>query len=148
MSPLELENFLHHEIPISKAFQVKVLKADQKQVELLCPLEPNHNHLGTAFGGSLAAVAILAGYTWIFQEMSRLGYQVHVLLKSSQADYSKPVQEDLHAICQAPQQKDFESFLKIFEKKGLARLHLTSEIQTSEGVACILKGEFVAQKVI
>lgn len=146
MSPLELEQFLHQEIPISKAFQVKVLKADQEKVELLCPLEPNHNHLGTAFGGSLAAATILAGYTWIFQEMNRRGYQVHILLKHSEVEYHKPVKEDLRAICEAPSKESLEVFLKTFEKKGLARIKLKTEIITSEGVACHLNGDFVAQK--
>ncbi len=147
MTNQDLENFLKQQIPITKAFGVKVVKADHDQVELICPLELNHNHLGTAFGGSLAAVAILAGYTWIFQELDRRGHKVHVLLKSSEAEYHMPVHEDLRAMCKAPDENTFESFIKAFEKKGLARLNLTSEIRTSQGVACTLKGEFVAQRV-
>lgn len=143
----ELEKFLHQQIPISKAFGVKVLRADQELVELKCPLEPNHNHLGTAFGGSLAAVAILAGYTWIFQELSRQGHQVHILLKSNEAEYFKPVSEDLRATCAAPAIAELENFMRIFEKKGLARLRLVSEIHTAAGVACALNGEFVAQQI-
>lgn len=146
MNKNELEQFLHQQIPISKAFGVKVIKADQQQVELLCPLEPNHNHLGTAFGGSLSAVAILAGYTWIFQELNRLGHQVHILLKHSEIEYHKPVKEDLRAVCDGSSGEAFENFLKAFEKKGLARIELKTEIKTSEGVACTLQGEFVAQK--
>ena len=147
MTISELEKFLHQQIPISQALGVKVLRADQQQVELHCPLTPNRNHLGTAFGGSLAAVAILAGYTWIFQECERRGHQVHILLKHTEIKYEKPVSEDLRAICKAPAKEDFENFLKTFEKKGLARLHLTSEIHTAQGLACLLKGEFVAQRV-
>ena len=145
MTTNELEKFIHQQIPLSQALQVHVVTAESSRVELKCPLYPNRNHLSTAFGGSLAAAAILACYTWIFYELNRQGFKVHVLLKSSTTDYSLPVEEDFSAVCNAPNASDFEKFLNTFKKKGLARIDLVSEIKTSKGLACRLQGEFVAR---
>lgn len=146
MTAMELENFLKEQIPITLAIGVHVVSADDARVEITCPLSVNHNHLGTAFGGSLAAVAILAGYAWIFRALITRGHDVHVVLKSTSIDYLKPVEEDLRAVCEAPPAPEFEKFVSTFERKGLARLTLRSVIETASGVACSLTGEFVAKR--
>lgn len=142
----ELEAFLYTQIPLSKALGVHVLRIDETQVELRCPLEPNHNHLGGAFGGSLAAVAILAGYAWIFHALRTRGHDVHIILKSCDIKFLKPVSEDLHSVCPAPESLDFDRFLKIFERKGLARIKLNPRLLVAGKTACSLTGEFVAQR--
>ena len=118
MTTTELESFLHSQIPITKALAVRVTTADEARVELRASLKPNLNHLGTAFGGSLAAVAILAGYAWIFQALEIRGYKVHVILKSSQTNYLSPVAEDLRAVCLAPAKEDFEKADSIVREEG------------------------------
>src|SRR5690606_33240492 len=62
MTGPETEAFLHAKIPLARAMGVRVERCDSEGLVLTAPLEPNHNHLGTAFGGSLAALATLAGY--------------------------------------------------------------------------------------
>lgn len=146
MTPAELQTFLNDQIPLTKALAVRVIEASEERVELRAKLEPNRNHLGTAFGGSLAAVAILAGYAWIFQALERRGHDVRVILKSSAIDYLKPVNEDLRAICLAPPAGELEKAIHLFEKKGVGRLRLNSSIEIAAGVACRLAGEFVFQK--
>ncbi len=56
-----IESYLHREIPITAAMGIRVESYNEKELVLTAPLEPNHNHLGTAFGGSLSAIATLAG---------------------------------------------------------------------------------------
>lgn len=147
MDASALEKFLHQQIPISQTFGVQVLKATKESVILKAPLSPNINHLGTAFGGSLASVAILAGYSWAYHVLFQRGYKAHIILKSSVTDYMKPVQGDFTAECKAPPEAEIEAFFKAFEKKGRARIHLESKIVTAAGAACVLRGEFVAQRV-
>lgn len=141
MDKKQLIEMLHREIPMSRFMQVEIITIDEKLVELACDLEPNHNHLGTAFGGSLSCLMILAAYCQIFRMINSSG---HVLLKSGSMEFFCPVEEQLHAICKPPSPKEIETFLKNYNKKGKARLHLESSIVLSDGrVACTMKTEFV-----
>lgn len=136
-----LENKLHTEIPLSQFMQVKVVLADQKQIELQAPLGPNHNHIGTAFGGSLATMMILAAYCQLFKIINESG---HVLLKTSSLNYIHPVTGTIRAVCFAPSDEHVQKFNEAFSKKGKARLELKSQILLEDNrVACEMTGEFV-----
>ena len=118
----------------------------EKEVILEAPLDPNHNHMGTAFGGSLSTLMILASYTWLYRSLEGEG-KVHVILKENQATYLRPVKENIRAICRAHSEENFQEFQKLFRRKGLARIKLISFIEIGEGEAARMEGEFVAQKV-
>jgi len=147
MKASDLEKRLHTEIPLSQFMQVRVIKADEASVELQCPLGPNHNHVGTAFGGSLSCLMILAAYCQIFQLIDENRTQdktSHVLLKSSSFEFFHPVDKDLKAICKISDLNAAQYFLKTYRKKGRARLILESQIFLPSGqVACQMKAEFV-----
>lgn len=136
-----LETKLHKEIPLSQFMQVKVVHADQKHIELQAPLGPNHNHVGTAFGGSLATMMVLAAYCQLFKIINETG---HVLLKTSTMNYMHPVTGTLRAVCFAPTDEIVQKFQDTFSKKGKGRLVLTSQILLEDNrVACEMTGEFV-----
>lgn len=122
---------------------VRVLRVDEKAVELGCKLSPNHNHLGSAFGGSLTALMILAAYCRLFYLMNGKG---HVLLKSCKFEFIQPVREDLRAVCLPPSQLESSRFLEVYGKKSRARLHLSSEVLLADGrIAARMQGEFVGR---
>lgn len=56
----DLERILHTEIPLTRAMDIRVLRADQNGLALGAALAPNLNHKQTAFGGSLNSLATLA----------------------------------------------------------------------------------------
>lgn len=145
MNQKQLQILLHQQIPLSQYMKVQVVSADPQQIELHCELEPNHNHLGTAFGGSLSCLMILASYCQIFQLIDNNGNGPgHVLLKSSATNFLIPVQEKLKAVCKCPSKDEIEQFLKIYNRRGKARLTVHSQILLQDGrVACSFQGEFV-----
>lgn len=145
MTAGELEAFLYQKIPISRALGARVVRADVSAVEITAPLATNINHLGTAFGGSLNAVLVLAGYTWLFQVLEGINPKSHVILKTGHTEYLRPVKEDIRAICTAPDPQELDRFLQTFKKKGKSRIVLKAAVLTSEGEACRFTGEFVAQ---
>lgn len=128
---------------MTSALGVKVVRADENEVEVSAPLHPNRNHLGTAFGGSLNSVCLLACYTWLFNVLKTRGYDEHIVLKTSQIHYFHPVDQDLRVICKIPESTEFQKFMQAFERKGKARIELKASVWTNKGVACELKGEFV-----
>ena len=65
----ETEAFFYEQIPLTRAMGVRVESYDGQQLVLTAPLALNHNHLGTAFGGSLSALATLAGYGLLWLDL-------------------------------------------------------------------------------
>jgi thioesterase domain-containing protein len=138
-----LEKLLWAQIPLAKAMHVRVLKADEKEVEVACGLALNHNHLGSAFGGSLSALMTLAAYCRIFHMINGTG---HVLLKSNATKFLRPVNEDLRAVCFPPLPEVISKFLNTYQKKGTAQLSLTSQIVLKDGsIASRMSAEFVGR---
>ncbi|CAN5439908.1 thioesterase domain-containing protein [soil metagenome] len=146
MTPAELEKFLYEQIPLATALEIAVVHADDTSAEVKAPLYPNRNHMGTAFGGSLNAVMVLAGYAWLFQCMESRGHRGHVVLKESTIQYLLPVASDFSAVAKGPTGESFEKFLDGFERKGRSRVHVAIEVDTPSGVACRLNCEFVAKR--
>ncbi|MCM2281694.1 MAG: thioesterase domain-containing protein [Bdellovibrionaceae bacterium] len=144
MNRQSLEARLHTQIPLSQWMGVRVVTAGPDEIRLECPLTQNHNHLGSAFGGSLSCLMILAGYCQAFQLMGASG---HVVLKSNSTDYRLPVIEPLRAVCERPPEEDVQEFLQQYAKKGKARIHLKMHTVLSDGrIACSMHAEFVGIK--
>ena len=62
MDKLELEAYMRENIPLARAMDVRFDELTPLSAQLSAPLEPNLNHHGTGFGGSLASLALLAGW--------------------------------------------------------------------------------------
>src|SRR5438552_3568993 len=60
----QLESFLSDKIPLATAMGVRVVTLEPLMLE--APVALNSNHLGTAFGGSINAVATLVGYALLW----------------------------------------------------------------------------------
>lgn len=122
--------------------EVAVEERDDAVFVLTAPLAANRNHLGTAFGGSLAAIATLAGYGMLWQRLA--DPDAHLVIKTSSIRYLHPVRGDIRAICQAPEAEKLAEFLATFSRKGKARLRLDVAI-VEDGRDCVVFcGEFVA----
>jgi thioesterase domain-containing protein len=138
MSPEDLkrslQEMLSSQIPLTRAMGLKV-EAVSPEVRLSAPLEPNHNHKCTAFGGSLYSAAVLAGWGWLWLWMREKGLLGHVVIQSGQADYLKPVEGAFTAHCQGPEAEDLERFEKALARKGRAKITLCCEVRTGAGVA-------------
>jgi thioesterase domain-containing protein len=142
MTPAEIEAFLHEKIPLAQAMGVRVESCDAAAFVLTAPLEPNHNHLGTAFGGSLAALATLTGYTCLWHELD--DRDAHVVIRRSELDYRHPVRGMLRAICRRPGEGELAAFRATFAKAGKARISLDVTIE-EDGRDCLyFRGDFVA----
>ena len=59
----ELNDYLNRHVPLFRAMQAQIERCDVTRLALTAPLEPNVNDKGTAFGGSMAAIAALTGWT-------------------------------------------------------------------------------------
>ncbi|MGH2502208.1 MAG: thioesterase domain-containing protein [Ktedonobacterales bacterium] len=141
----ELQDVLHHEIPLSQQIGLIVEEYDGQRLSLRAPLAPNINHKSTAFAGSLNAVATLAGWglTWLLLRE----HDLHgvIVIQESAARYEAPVAGDFVATCRRPAAHAIERFLAALRRRGKARLALTVEILDAQGRAVVVfSGSYVA----
>src|SRR5690242_20365616 len=128
----ETETFLHEQIPLTLAMGVMVESWDGQRLVLQAPLAPNHNHLGTAFGGSLSALATLTGYCLLWLMLG--DRQAHIVVRESNIRYRSPVRGVLRSIAQRPADQDMEAFRLKFMETGRASLTLKAVIEEAEKV--------------
>lgn len=143
MLPVErIEQLFHEKIPLTRAMGVRVASYDGDTLTLTAPLEPNHNHLNTAFGGSLHALATLSCYGWLWLEVQ--DENAHIVVRESTVSYRRPVTGELRASCYRPPKEEVDQFKANFAAKRKARLELKATIEEKGEVAVRYVGEFVA----
>ena len=145
-----LELFLHEMIPLAKAMGVGVEVSDDRALVLTAPKEQNKNSLNTAFGGSLVALATLAGYgvVWELMKDEKKSEKPvwHIVVKESRAAYRRPVLGDLRAICERPAQAAIAEFKEALARYGKAKLKLRASIIEDGNVAVDVQAAFVVSR--
>jgi thioesterase domain-containing protein len=128
-SPAHLEAYLHEHIPISAAMGVRVKAAADDEVRLQAPLDRNINHRSTVFGGSAAAVAILAGWSLLHVRLGHSGHGSRIVIQRSSIDYTHPIEGDFEAVALAPRRTDWERFVRTLTRRGRGRIELVAELR-------------------
>ncbi len=139
----EPEQFFHERIPLTRAMGLRVVSNAQNVFALEAPVALNHNHLHTAFGGSINAVATLAGYGMLWQELDETA---QLVISASSIRFLQPVRETIRAMCMPPGPECMETFRNDFEQNGKARIALTVRVEENERLAAEFEGTFVATK--
>ena len=142
----DLLKFLHEQIPLTKSLGLEIISIDEEGARIRAPLAPNHNHLGSAFGGSLSTMMILSGYIWLYHELLKHGHHAHVILSKEESEYLQPVITDIEVLAVTPGESDWKKFEDSFRRKGIGRIVIHSEIQGESGLFASFRGEFVAKK--
>src|SRR3982751_1707216 len=107
-SLLNAEQFLHEQIPITRAMGLRVVANDENGFAVEAPVALNSNHLRTAFGGSINAVATLAAYGFLWVELNDAA--AHVVVAESSIRFLRPVRETIRATCLRPDANELEAF--------------------------------------
>lgn len=142
MDAADLQTYLHQQIPLTRAMGLHVEHLDASQLSLSAPLELNHNHLGTAFGGSLAALATAAAYGMLWTLLGNP--DLHLVIHSSSLHYHRPVRGPLLATCHRPNDAELVPFLKTLASKNKARITCQVHIHHADEIAMTFTGNFVA----
>lgn len=144
MTELEAEQYFHQQIPITRAMGVRVVADDENGFVIEAPVALNSNHLRTAFGGSINAVATLAAYGLLWLKLEQPA--AHVVVAESSIRFLRPVRETIRAICLHPEPADWAAFQTRFAEKGKARINLRVNVVEHGQTAAEFAGIFVAQK--
>lgn len=143
----ELQNTLRTELPVTQHLGVRVISLDPEQVTLAAPLEANRNHAGSAFAGSLNAVATLAGWSWMWALLRAQEVSARVVIQDSSIVYEKPVTSDFQATCRSPEAAAVARFLRAVGRRGRGRLMLQVLVSDAAGAAAAFRGRYVAQRL-
>ncbi|KKC39459.1 thioesterase [Devosia epidermidihirudinis] len=144
MTPSDLEHYLHDHIPLSRAMAVQVISLSDDKVILGAPLAPNINHRDTVFGGSASSVAILAAWSLLHIKLVAASFPSRVVIQRNSMDYLLPIAGDFTAVSALEPTENWDRFVRMLSRKGVARIAITSELIYEDAVAGRLHGEFVA----
>lgn len=140
----ELEQYLHRHIPLSGHMQVSVKVAGRDAVVLGAPLAPNINHRETVFGGSAAAVAILAAWSLLHLRLQDAGVTSRLVIRRSTMSYEKPITGAFTARSFLADADAWEGFTRMLARKGRARIGVAAILEQDGRPAGRFDGEFVA----
>lgn len=144
-----LQAVLHHDIPLTRELGLGVASWHAQRLCLTLPLAPNVNHKHTLFGGSLYCGAVLAGWGWLYLALREAGIEDgHIVIQEGQISYPLPVTRDALVSCAAPEPALWERFLKLYQRRGRARLalHTTVTNKGSAEPAVVFAGQYVLHR--
>jgi thioesterase domain-containing protein len=144
VSPPELERYLHEHIPLTRAIGVSVLSVAASAVVLHAPLAPNINHRETVFGGSAAALALLAGWALLHVRLQSSGVAGRVVIQYSTMDYGLPIAGEFTARSSLEQPERWARFVDTLLRKGRARIGVTVQLEHAGKAVGRFTGRFVA----
>ncbi len=139
-----VQQYLYDHIPLSRAMQVEVSSVQPNEVILSAPLAPNINHQETVFGGSASAVAILAAWSLLHVRLNTAGIASRLVIQGNTMQYELPISGTFTARAYIAEPAAWQRFVRTFERRGRARISVTSVLEYEGRQAGILQGEFVA----
>lgn len=148
MTTAELTEYLHREVPLTAAMDLRVLKSADDEVQIAAPLSANRNLHGTAFGGSLAALGMVTGWALLHLAMRRASLSAQLVIQRSEIDYVAPVAGDFFASSRLSKDA-WPAFVAALQKRGRGRITVQTEIRAAASahaapVAALHRGRYVA----
>lgn len=147
MDKTELQTYLHEHIPLSAAMQSRIDVLDPDKVIMSAPLAPNINHRETVFGGSASTLATLAAWTLVHSRLKGDGINARVVIQHHCMSYDKPITDRFQAVCELPEQKLWDRFMNMLQRKGRGRIHIKAQLQCHTENVGQFEGDFVAIKL-
>lgn len=139
-----LQTLIDREIVLARPMGVIVEAADDSGIVLRAPLPSNANHKGTAFGGSLYALAVLTGWAWLTRYVACAAIDADAVIQESSMQFLVPVKGDLRAVIAPPAVADIDKFRKLLLRAGRGRIRLRVEMHQGRQLATVFDGLFAA----
>lgn len=147
------QQHIHQVIPVAGAMAIELCAYDGRQLMVRAPLEPNRNHQGTGFGGSLYSLAVLAAWGLVELVTEDRELSGNVVVQQGTMDYRLPAQDQMFAVCRLPDEAGLDRFLKTLKRSGKGRLALLSRVYCGEPEpepagepVALFEGRFVVQR--
>jgi thioesterase domain-containing protein len=139
----DFTTFLQERIPLVRAMELRVAICEPARVIIAAPLAPNLNLHGTAFGGSLAALGILAGWAMLHHALLGERIDAALVVRHSELDYLKPGTDELLAESRRPA-AGWQSFVDGLRSGRRADLAVESVVRSAGVDVLRVRGRYVA----
>lgn len=125
---------------------IRIEAASGRQVRAVAPLAANINHEGTAFGGSISAIGVLAGWSLLWCRLREAGVVPvpRLVVSHSQTRYIRPIADDLICTCDGA---DLAPWVAELHRAGRARQNVRAEVVSRSDpgrIAAVVDALFVA----
>lgn len=145
MNPnVSLQKTIQHEIPITVSMGITYEDFQDTSCLISVPLAPNHNHKGTAFGGSLYSACAAACYGLLYHlQVKENLTEFDLLLAAGNINYLKPVQSDFQVKATLID-SDWQNLMSKLTKQGFAKIEIKAQVIVGvEQNLCDFSGVFV-----
>jgi thioesterase domain-containing protein len=139
-----LEAYLREKIPLSAAMGTQVHRAGPDGVVLAAPIEPNLNHHTSAFGGSIAALSILAGWALVHVRLREEGSDAHTVVQTSDLAFVRPAHGPIEARTSRLDGAAWTRFRRCLARWGRGRIRVRVEVTSDGRQVATLDAEYVA----
>lgn len=140
-----LSEYIVTNIPILRSVGLDVSELTGNKIKMSAPLFDNRNHYGSAFGGSIATLGIVAGWAILTYKVKEEKVPTTLVIKSSHTEYVRPVKNDFHAEVEIDN-NDWEKLKTKFAEKGKAGIEVTAKIISDGNVCAEQKSVYVCIK--
>jgi len=129
----EIVNYLEKAIKIVDKMGMRILEFQKHSVKIMLPKEPNLNHIGTIYAGSLFSLADYAGGVLFYASFD--GRKYYPLLKEVTIVFKKPGTTDI--TCEASMSPAQAGQIKnLTDETGKADWVLDLELKDAKGEIC------------
>jgi thioesterase domain-containing protein len=141
----KLTDFLKENISLTQNMSVWVSELSDTSIKVNAPLEPNKNHRGCAFGGSISTLGIISGWALLYHLCLKNKIDCVLVIKKSSTKFIKPLLDDFEASCSITEFV-FEEFLKDLRENNKAKIDICSGIYSNNELAAEFSGIYVGVK--
>lgn len=129
--------FLHEKIPLTAAMQIQTEVFSTDKIILSVPFAPNKNDKNTGFGGSIACLMTVCGWSMMYINFYDLFPQGQIVIQKSEMRYLAPIHGDFQAICICDDEESKQKLITDIQTKGKGKLPLH--------ICCISDGTVAAE---
>jgi thioesterase domain-containing protein len=139
-----LERMLVREMPVAQSLGFDIAELTTDAVTLRATFDLNRNHQGSAFAGSVHALAALAGWATVWLTLQEAGIRANAVLQDSEIRYLHPITCDFTAICRFPTGPERAGLLDAVRRHRRGRVPVEVDVRAAEVAVARFRGRYVA----
>lgn len=132
-----LDSFLNTHLPLARAARVTIDAYDGESLQVSAPLDANINDKGTAFGGSLYNLCVIAAWGMTDLKAKELSLSGDIVVAKGEINYLRPLRSRLVAKAFAPDASMLDKALHSYAAKGRAVFTIHVEVRDEQGQLCV-----------